>query len=214
MQPFEFTFTFQRDAQDQNFEAFYILEAHRCTVVTLGLFHSPTSLPFISPHFYTQLCGLCPIKSCREPLCITCTTTAFTIDPQAWHQALASAPLKPILVVRHLETKRTPKTAVIELYHFAIWTPYFRGSAHLATFYLMGQIASSRAAPLFGPTLGCASSRADPLPPRDHLAITASSPRCLPRTHWLKSARSRGKQAPTCSYLLETLNSMLKHAVG
>lgn len=60
----------------------------------------------------------------------------------------------------------------------------------------------------------CIPRRPDPPPPRDHLAPTASSPPCLPQTHRPKSARSRGKQAPTCSNLLETLNSMLKHAVG
>lgn len=139
---------------------------------------------------------------------------AFKIDPQAWHQALASAPLKPILVVRHLETKRTPTTAVIGLYHFAIWTPYFRGSAHLATFYLMGQIASSRAAPLLGPSSGCAS-HADQThrlpgtiwPPRRPLHLACPK---LTGQNQPGHEGSRHPHAPTSSrHLIQCLNMQL-----
>lgn len=93
---------------------------------------------------------------------------------------------KIILVVRHLETRTTSKAAVIKLYHFTIWTPYFRDSSPSCHFWFIIQLTSDGGPPLQQPTSCYTSLVQTHHLCLDHLATAVPSLQLLPQTQEVK----------------------------
>lgn len=111
----------------------------------------------------------------------------FKTKLQALHQALTLALLKLMLVVRHLETKSTSKAAVMKLYHFAIWTPYFKD--HLIISDLIILIATG-GAPLATPHVVFLLHRPTAsLGPFGHCQIASMSSPLSPRAKISRNTR-------------------------